>query len=120
MVNCQRCEQPVPEDRQHANTEECFKAMRTALGGARLALAISRDKIQQCRNVKHVPNRIIALGKTTVCRDCLALGFAAFQAITQLIVDGAVRMERPPLMRPDMRLVLPTEGAAAAPGPVAP
>ncbi len=117
MVTCKRCDQPLPGDKQHADAAECFTAMRGAIGGARLGMQASIAKIQACRSVNHVPNKPIRLGRGTVCKDCIALGFATFEAVAQLLIHGSVQRQPPPVHIP---LKIPARPPEAPAPPVAP
>lgn len=86
MITCQRCEQPIRGEVQHAGREECFLAMQAMLKAARIALLHGRRKILECRIVKHYPNR--PLGKTgEYCMACLIHGSAAVEVAAIIVLS---------------------------------
>ncbi len=57
MTPCQRCDQPIKGNVQHASTEECFKWMQATLAEVRFACLTVERGIAECQMAKHFPYR---------------------------------------------------------------
>lgn len=116
-ITCQRCGMAMADGKQHADPGECFDAMRAVLGGVRITMAAARDQIERCRKMGHKPNKPILMSGGTVCRDCLSMGFATFEVMARLVVEGVLPRQtlRLPLRLPVAKSAAPPPPPAAAP-----
>ncbi len=88
MVTCQRCDQRLPGEAQHADAVECFRYMQTTLGSLKLVLAVARQKMENCVKANHAPNRPVKFQDRAACRDCLAISYAVADVSITLVLDG--------------------------------